>query len=322
VNYVVIDGFTVQGGTTVVANPAGIFFYSPGGLLGPQVLNNVIQDNSVGVWLAGMDGGPYVQGAAIERNLFRNNNPGTGFNHGLGILAYGVEGVVITENEFTGNRAAAMYFDFAQGATITKNTSENDGAFVVIGASTGSQFSHNRGKKFGHAGVLPVNGFTPDAAVDIAPDNSSLEISYNDLEDGKSPISNGIAFTNAFGAGTSHLLDVINNKIERFPGSGIVAEDFPAAGTLYDSSIIGNEVEDNGTYGIYIDGVPGNAGNLLFDNEAKHNGTNDCEDDTGLSVPGPGTLGTYNQWFNNIGKLSSPTGLCTPVTLHDHDERH
>jgi hypothetical protein len=307
-SYVVIDGFTVQGGTAGT-HPAGIAF---GSLLGPQVLNNILQNNSTGVYLSS------VGGAAIERNLFRNNNADLPLSTsvGFGIFSMGVQGLVVTENEFTGNRAAAMVFLSDQGATITKNTSENDGSFVIFLSTTGSQFSHNRGKNFGHAGVLPaLFSKSADAAVDIAPGNSALEISYNDLENGKSPICNGIAFTKVFVAGTSHLLDIINNKIERFPGYGIVAEDPTGSGTLYNSSIIGNEVEDNGSDGIYIDGVPGNSGNLLFDNEAEGNHGFDCHDDTSGSF----TLATANTWFNNTGSSSSPNGLCRPGRRHDHD---
>ena len=322
-NYVVIDGFTVQGGTAA-SNPEGIYIKAPSGtpcpgggtLCGPQVLNNIIQNNGAGVFLNGSVP-PSIQGATIERNLFRNNNAENPLGYGFGILSGIVEGLVITENEFTENKAAAMVIAGNQGATITENTSENDGAFVVFVLTTSSQFSHNRGKNFGHAGVLPLGividppppPICPDAAVDIGPGNLALEISYNELENGKSPISNGIAFTTAFGEGNSHLLNVINNKIKRFPDYGIAAEDTPSGGTLYDSSIIGNEVRDNGI-GIFIEGtLTYNYGNDLFDNDAQGNANKDCEDDTG----------PLNTWFNNIGKLSSPPGLCTPATLHDHD---
>jgi hypothetical protein len=330
-NYVVIDGFTVQGGTAA-SNPEGIFIKAPSGtpcgegagLCGPQVLNNIIQNNGVGVLLDGAPP-PLIQGATIERNLFSNNNAENLLGYGFGIASIIAEGLVITENEFTENKAAAMVVVDNQGATITENTSENDGAFVVFVATTSSQFSHNRGKNFGHAGVLTL-GFVidpppptiyADAAIDIGPGNSALEISYNELENGKAPISNGIDFTNAFGPGSSYLLNVINNKIKQFPDHGIVAKDLPTAGTLYDSSIIGNEVFDNGTDGIFIEGTLAfNYGNDLFDNIAEDNTNYDCKDGTN---GGFGTLGTSNFWFNNLGSLSSPTGLCAPVTLHEHD---
>ena len=339
-SYVVIDGFTVQGGTAGTP-AAGIAFQAPsvtpscgvgGTLCGPQVLNNIIQNNSAGVVLdtpVAVPAASLLQAADIERNLFRCNNAPGGTYVGVGIYSDVVEGLVITENEFTGNKAAAMVVVGTQGATITKNSSENDGAFVVFLATMSSQFSHNQGEKFGHAGVLPVTlglavgvidptlNVYPDAAVDIGPGNSALEISHNELENGKAPICNGIAFTTAFPGGNSHLLNVINNEIKRFPDYGIVAEDTPSGGTLYNSSIIGNEVYDNGIDGIFIAGsLAYNYGIDLFDNEAEGNVNKDCEDDTGPA--GPGTRGTLNYWFNNSGNSSLPTGLCTPEKRHDH----
>jgi hypothetical protein len=265
-----------------------------------------------------------VQGATIERNLFETNNLTPAVAYGLGIASIGtstptlapVAGLVITENEFIGNMGAAILTNYTEGATITKNTSENDASFVVFFNSSSSQFSHNRGKNFGHAGVVPT--WPVDAAVEVGPGNEALEISYNELENGKAPIKNGIAFTTAFGPGYSHLLNVIGNKITRFPEDGIVAEDLPSAGTLYDSSIIDNEVYDNGVDGIFIAGLPLlNYGIDLFDNDAEDNANKDCEDDTGPS--GPGTLGTWNVWFNNTGGTSSPPNLCSPGNGHEHD---
>jgi hypothetical protein len=86
-------------------------------------------------------------------------------------------------------------------------------------------------------------------------------------------------------------------------------------GTLAVSSISGNDVEDNGNVGILIEEGASNFYNSLVDNEAEGNHTNDCEDDT---TSGTGTLGTLNTWFNNIGSLSSPAGLCAPGGGHHH----
>ena len=107
---------------------------------------------------------------------------------------------------------------------------------------------------------------------------------------------------------------VNNNKVKRFPKNGIVAED--STGTLYDSTISGNDVEDNGQDGILIEGPAStyNYGNVLFGNKAEGNHVNDCEDDT--TGTGSGTPPTANTWFNNIASSSLPTGLCTPGTWH------
>jgi parallel beta-helix repeat protein len=69
---VVIDGFTLQGdiAATSPAFPAGIFLGAQAVAI--QVLNNIIQNNSAGVFAVGS------LGVVIEHNLFKNNNAGVG----------------------------------------------------------------------------------------------------------------------------------------------------------------------------------------------------------------------------------------------------
>ncbi len=304
-NFVVIDGFTVQGGTAGASPPplpAGIYL-KPGQAL-TQVINNILQNNSTGAYLSGA-----VQ-AVIEHNLFRNNNAGTAPNSGYGIFLEAAHYSAIAENEFTGNNTAAIDDDGSLETTITNNTSENGGSFVIYTNTSYGRFSHNRGKDLGR-GAFSGAG---DAAVAVGPGNLALVISDNDLEKGKAPISNGIAFTTAFatvfGTNPNVQANVTNNKIQGFPGNGIVAEASPGGvGTLDESSIAGNEVYDNGNDGIFIEGASSNnIHNSLYDNEAESNHVNDCEDDT---TTGIGTLGTESFWSNNTGNLSSPPGLCS-----------
>jgi parallel beta-helix repeat protein len=314
---VVIDGFTIQCGIAATSPlyPAGIYLAGAN----VQIVNNIIQNNSMGIYAIAS------AGIIIERNLFRNNNAGTGIYLGYGIFATPFAVSSIGDNEFTGNLAAAMYLGCGASA-ITNNTSDKDGSFVVFISPSECVFKHNQGKNFGAKGVKPVvvpSGTPPttnaDAAVDIALGGEGLVISDNDLEGGESTIYNGIAFTIALGDGESTYATVQNNKVSRFPHNGIVAEADPTNGdgTLYLSPIVGNEVRDNGNDGILIQEATSgpNFQNSLFDNEAEGNHLYDCEDDTGPSGP-PGTLGTNNYWFNNIGNMSSPTGLCTPGRSH------
>jgi nitrous oxidase accessory protein NosD len=322
--YVVIDGFTIQGGTGGSPFSAGIFL---SGVQGTQVLNNIIEANSTGVLLIGSEVN------VVERNLIKNNNGGAGLVVGCGVAALGNEFLSISDNEFAGNRAAAISSLEGVFTTITNNTSENDGSFAVFLGTTGNLFGHNRGRKFGAKGALPVFcddtcSVDADAAVDIGWGNESLEISHNDLEEGEGSISHGIAFTPIFGISTdneSQGVVVKDNTIKEFKGNGIVAETdttvTPTLGMTRYSSIVGNEVEDNGQDGIFIEGAGVYNSNVsLFDNEAEGNHVFDCQD-TSLAT-GPGyTLGTHNTWFNNIGNLSSPRGLCTPGRGRDHDWR-
>jgi parallel beta-helix repeat protein len=336
---VVIDGFTLQGDISASTGvyPAGIYVEAPS--LGIQVLNNIIQNNSTGVYI--YDSGYVV----VEHNLFKNNSAGSGLYVGYGIYSYLSTGLSIDGNEFTGNQAAALVMLESANTAITNNTSEKDGTFVVFYLSSNDSFGHNQGRDFGAKGVMPVYiSFTAyftklpshititneaDAAVDIGPANAAIAISDNDLEEGKSPISNGVAFTTVFGfvpttapPTLSSYITVKDNNIERFPLNGILVGAGPFSsqtwGTIYNSGIAGNRLKDNGNDGIliqYADPVTNsNYENQLFANDAEDNHVNDCEDDT--ATYGSFTAETYNTWIINVGSRSEPTGLCSPGTWH------
>jgi parallel beta-helix repeat protein len=325
---VIVDGFTIEGGTNgATANASGIFVY---GVSSTQILNNIIQNNAVGVCLYS------GSGTLVEHNLFQANNEGAAGSTapvfagmaGFGIAGAGTAMGAITENEFKGNRAAAMDLNGAAYEEVTKNTSKNDGSFAVFDGFAYVFFSHNQGQDFGAQGFLPIPLTSPagghaDAAIDVTA-GTDLQINDNDLEEGKTTGYSGIAFTTIFGGSPCENCPVSNNRIKRFAANGIVAEagaDPPPVipGTLQASSISGNDVEENGNVGILIEGSPANSGNSVVDNEAEHNHTNDCEDETNLIPSGTGTAGTYNTWFNNLGSLSLPAGLCAPGSGHHHD---
>jgi hypothetical protein len=328
---VVIDGFTLQGGT-VASGSCGVYTVVPAGLskfetTETQVLNNIIHNNSAGVYSIA------AAQEVLEHNLFKNNNAGSGLYVGYGIYTFEVSAEIVDENGFSGNEAAALVMLQADAVHITNNTSEKDGAFAVFYDATFSVFGHNQGKDFGARGVLPVYISWPspsftlshkaDAAVDIGPEVAFFTIADNDLEGGASPISNGIAFTTVFGFGpnpsspaTGAFLTVKDNQIERFPLNGIAEEAASflskTTGTLVYAQISGNRLEDNGNDGILIEYADPSTGtnflNQLFSNDAHGNQVNDCEDDT--APYGTLTAETYNTWIVNVGNTSSPAGLC------------
>jgi len=323
--FVVVDGFTAQGGTQ--GNATGIdlkgaYPASPPYTTSPGhygvVVNNILTNNCTGVSLNSEGSGSDGMGGAIllyphvEHNLFVTNNginggpPGCG--PGNGVYTTGVLGAVITENAFCENKTSALGMNYAELSTIANNTSEKDASFVHFTNSIGVTFSNNQGKDFAAKGILGDVTWSGDGAISIGPNNVLLEISDNSLEEGTEPVINGIAFTTVWGAGLNEGIYVKNNEIERFPGNGITAE----TGMLTDSFILGNQVDDNGADGI---GIAVDNGTIsLFDNEAEGNAVYDCEDATA----GAGTLGTADTWFNNAGKLSSPAGLCTSEKVHHH----
>jgi parallel beta-helix repeat protein len=321
---VLIDGFTIQGGT-IGDYASGIYVDSQSAI---QILDNIIENNSVGVYLYK---GSYD---LIQHNLFATNNkPTTGSDvyiipgPGFGVAVDDASADSITENAFEGNLGAAMFIYNATAMEVNNNISKDDGSLVIIDNCDNSFFDHNKGQNFGANGFLPVYSTTDaDAAVDILYYNYGIQINDNVLEDARTPGYSGIAFSNMTttdGApdGVCEYCQVSNNTIKRFAGNGIVAEPYDSNETLYYSLISGNDVEDNGNDGILIALAPYNYYNTLFHNTAQFNHTNDCEDDTG---PGNSlTLGTNNTWFSNIGSLSSPVGLCTrPSRVMSPLERH
>jgi hypothetical protein len=312
--YEVIDGFTLQGGTSGNA-ASGIYIDDEY----EQILNNIFQNNAVGIY---DDGEDYN---LIEYNLFKTNNKpqaGSWDNYIAGLSGFGIageteEGTSITENAFEGNLAAAMFLYYGEYTEINNNTSKDDGSFLACYDCEYTFFDHNQGQDFGAKGFLPLPYTSPsspaDAAIDLLYYNYVMQINDNVLECGKAANYNGIAFSTI--AGVDYVCEycqVSNNTITGFAGSGIAAEPYESEATLYYSFISRNDVENNGKDGILIGYSEYNEYNSLFDNKAKGNAVFDCADDTSNSL----TLQTYNTWINNSGPLSYPTGLCTPVWPH------
>jgi parallel beta-helix repeat protein len=316
---VVIDGFTIQGGTTG-GYASGIYVDGEN----PQILDNIIQNNAVGIYFY------EAWGTLVEYNLFLTNNwlvAGADDYYFAGLRGFGIAGyypyydVSITENAFEGNLAAAMaiYYSY-YGLEINHNTSKADGSFVVCSDCGEVFIDHNQGKDFGAKGFLPINSTNnADGAIDLIYENEYIQINDNTLKGGKTSGYNGIAFSNLnwYEGSTTYAPDYVceycqvsNNTIVGFGGNGIVAEPVASDATLYYSMISRNVVVDNGNDGILIGAAPDNYYNSLFDNKAKDNHVFDCADDTTGSL----TLGTADTWFNNIGSLSYPTGLCAAST--------
>ena len=312
-NYVVIDGFTIQGGTGGIC-AAGIYW---NGGEHTQILNNIIQNNAAGIYQRL----PSSTSTLIAHNLIRSNNEGVAqaidfplTGAGYGIVGGLSSGVIINENAFMGNKTAAIYVQSdTGGGTITYNTSENDGSFVILRNCQFTHFSHNQGKNFGNLGP---GAMAADAAIEIGSGSGNVDITSNILEGGKAPITNGIAFSARLGGSPSRYGNVAHNRIERFLGNGIVAEKSSGAGTLYDSSISDNEIRNNGLHGVLIEAATSNnAGISLFDNDLDGNRGGDCQDNTS----GSGTANTANTWLHNRGNSSAASGLCTPGEKRDHD---
>src|SRR5439155_27316873 len=80
-NGVTLDGFTIQGNTSVTKYGAGIVI-APG-RSGAHIYNNVIQNNVSGIYLANNSN---TDAAIIQQNAFLNNN-NNGENGGRGVCS-------------------------------------------------------------------------------------------------------------------------------------------------------------------------------------------------------------------------------------------
>ena len=155
-NNVTIDGFTVQGQTSSNVYGAGIVL-GPS-IAGAHVLDDIVQDNVVGLYLANDSA---ADPAVIEHDVFAdNNNPGN--NNGRGIYTDGgvsgglLTNVLIDADTFignvgdgtSGNPEAAVGLE-AQGAgkqfnvAITNNVMAGNGKGLLVYNATGVTFSGN-----------------------------------------------------------------------------------------------------------------------------------------------------------------------------------
>jgi hypothetical protein len=148
-NDVTIDGFTIQGATN--SNQFGFGIVLAGGTSGAHIVNNIVQNNIVGLSLANAPGGNQ---AVIQHNLFKNNNaagPSSGdgiytdqFNAG-GTLS----NVLIDSNTFTGNSDAGLDFSSTDATkpatliTISNNVFDGNARGMLAFNLTASSITAN-----------------------------------------------------------------------------------------------------------------------------------------------------------------------------------
>jgi nitrous oxidase accessory protein NosD len=153
-NDVVIDGFTVQGETNTSGTTGAGIVIAPQ-ISGTHVLNNIIQNNVAGLFLANYSS---TDAAVIQHNYFANNN-NSGSNSGRGIYTDGtvsggnLTNVVIDSNSFVGNygtsgvEAACAFQASAAGGQsniqITNNVMTGNGKATLFFNTTGVVISNN-----------------------------------------------------------------------------------------------------------------------------------------------------------------------------------
>jgi hypothetical protein len=176
-----VDGFTIQGNTN--DNLLGTGVYLVPGISGTHFLNNIVQNNIAGMFLANAN--PADQ-AVIQGNLFQNNN-NAGSATGTGIYAdeftagnSGVQNVLIKNNSFTNS----SFVEDSWGIGISNTSSPNFDDITV----QGNTFSNSgRGMYFFQASNVTIDANTVSGASHYAvglfgPSDTNFSISQNTLD--------------------------------------------------------------------------------------------------------------------------------------------
>lgn len=224
---VVIDGFTIQNSTLSAFTGFGVLMGA--GTTGAQILNNIIQDNIVGIGLA--NSGPTQ--AVIRHNLIRNNTqPGGASGSGIYTDEFvggpRVTAVLIEENAFIGHAGfgAAINIsntDFTNGVfnlEVSSNLFDmNSRAFVLFNTHM-STFDDN---------TITNSTFLSSADVRLFDNNTSLLFTNNHLSGG---VGHAIRFSIVLGGAPSSDVEFHQNNIEVYALTGLTVDVGSHVGTV------------------------------------------------------------------------------------------
>ncbi len=225
---VIIDGFTVQNSTAAAFTGFGIWL-NPG-VSGTQLVNNIIQDNIVGIGLA--NSGPAQ--AVIRHNLIRNNTkPGGATGSGIYTDEFVggpiVRNVLVEENTFSGHSGFG-------GAINISNTDSAGGVFNLDVDSNSFTMNSRAFVLFNtHDSTIHDNtssnaSFVGSADVRIFDNNTDLTIERNSFSTG---VGHAIRLSD-LGAvgGPSSGVEIHQNNIEIFGLTGLTVDPLSHVGTV------------------------------------------------------------------------------------------
>ena len=133
---VVIDGFTFQDSTNGAFTGYGVLIGT--GTTGTDILNNIIQDNIIGIGLA--NAGPTQ--VLIQHNLIQNNNEpgsssGTGIYTDQFVCGAPCSDFLIDENKFVGNGDAGVFISNTDLPNPLTNLDVSENEFDMNGRAVG-----------------------------------------------------------------------------------------------------------------------------------------------------------------------------------------
>lgn len=220
---VVIDGFTVQN-TVASFTGFGIWLNPP--TSGTDILNNIIQDNIVGIGLGGSD-------VLIRHNLIRNNTkPGAASGSGIYTDQFvggaTVSDVLVQENAFTGHAGS--------GGAINISNTASGGGVVNLDVDTNSFDTNSRAfvlfnthDSTIHDNTSTNSTFVGSADVRIFDGNTNLSILNNNFRIGA---GHAIRLSDLAGPffpqGPSSGVEIHFNNIEVFALTGLTVDALPS----------------------------------------------------------------------------------------------
>lgn len=279
---VTVNGFTIQGNTS--GNQFGFGILLGAGTSGSQVLNNIIQNNVVGLGLANNSA---VNQTVIQNNLFRNNNNdgpagGNAIYSDEYVAGGALTNVLIDANRFEGHDDAALNLSAtvsgSQSAiTFSNNDVVGNGRAAFLFNVVNSTFSNNS-----------VSGSTLAASADFRIYGGVQNVSFtgNLLSGGA---GDAIRISDSSGSNPNSGILVKGSSITGYVGDGLEIAGGAAA-------VDNNTISANGT-GIHVT----NGGSLTSVTE------NFITGNTGDGILITATAGSVAPVFNN--DLSGNGGL-------------
>ena len=252
---VTVDGFTIQGNTN--GNVFGAGIYVTPGVSGTHILNDVVQSNIVGMFLANASS---TDQAVVQGNLFQNNT-NTGPSGGTDIYADNFtagsvfQNVLITNNTFTNSSFVENSWGVGisnvgttpfNNISVSFNTVSNSGRGMYFYNSTGVSVDANTVTGATHYAV----GVFGDSSGVGEPGNSSISITRNTLDNnGEGVLVEGDGPTAL--AFTSGTLNIANNFLDNNVIGVDITSDGLAAGVNVD--VNENHIAGNTTAGLEND---------------------------------------------------------------------
>jgi uncharacterized delta-60 repeat protein len=256
VSDVTIDGFTIEGNTSPFVSGAGVYLIP--GVSGTHVLNNIIQNNIIGLDLANASATDQAQ---IEGNLFQNNTE-PGASSGTDIYADQftagsvLQNVLIENNTFTNSSPVEDSWGVAISNTGTNqfssldvedNTVTNSGRGFYFFNSTNVSVVANTVTGATHYAV----GLFGDDSSPGEQGNSSISIRQNTLDNNAVGIEvedGGDLTSPAFTSGT---LTIANNFLDGNSTGVLFTANSLSAGVTV--NVNDNHIQGNTTAGLEND---------------------------------------------------------------------